>query len=239
MFSFYGAKTKIIRYYPPPKFDRIIEPFAGAARYSLQYPEHDVTLIERDPCLARIWRWLIKDCTVQDLKQLPRLKVGDDLRTMKQLSEVERDFLGFATGWGRSAPGHTVTARADRSSLPKSDPQWRRNNTAALLINNTIKYLPKIKHWKTFEGCYTSYRYNPKSTWFIDPPYQGNAGRAYKYNEINYANLAKYCRGRSGQVIVCEGMEGTWLPFVPIANLTEMGNRGTLKEQVWIREEKK
>jgi len=239
MFSFYGAKTKILRYYPSPKFDRIIEPFAGSAQYSLKYPEHDVTLIERDPCLARIWQWLIKDCTVQDLKQLPSLKVGDDLRTMKQLSEVEKDFLGFAVGWGRSTPGHIVTARADRTSLPKSDPQWRRNNAASLLISRAIDYLPKIKHWKIIEGCYTSCRYNPKSTWFIDPPYQGRAGRYYKCDEIDYVNLARYCRDRRGQVIVCEGTEGTWLPFVQIANITETGLRGPLKEKVWIREEEK
>lgn len=32
MFSYYGAKTKIVDYYPKPLFDKIVEPFAGSAR---------------------------------------------------------------------------------------------------------------------------------------------------------------------------------------------------------------
>lgn len=37
MFSYYGSKSKIVDLYQPPKFDKIIEPFAGSARYSLKY----------------------------------------------------------------------------------------------------------------------------------------------------------------------------------------------------------
>jgi site-specific DNA-adenine methylase len=33
MFSYYGSKSKIIDHYPAPKFNKIIEPFAGSARY--------------------------------------------------------------------------------------------------------------------------------------------------------------------------------------------------------------
>jgi site-specific DNA-adenine methylase len=35
MFSYYGSKSKIVKYYPCPAHDKIIEPFAGSARYSL------------------------------------------------------------------------------------------------------------------------------------------------------------------------------------------------------------
>jgi len=38
MFSYYGSKKKIVKYYPEPVHDVIIEPFAGAAWYSLEYP---------------------------------------------------------------------------------------------------------------------------------------------------------------------------------------------------------
>ena len=31
MFSYYGSKSKIVDYYPPPKHKKIIEPFAGSA----------------------------------------------------------------------------------------------------------------------------------------------------------------------------------------------------------------
>ena len=32
MFSYYGSKSKIVHLYPTPKFDKIIEPFAGIWR---------------------------------------------------------------------------------------------------------------------------------------------------------------------------------------------------------------
>lgn len=35
MWSYYGTKKKIAKYYPSPQYDKIIEPFAGAAQYSL------------------------------------------------------------------------------------------------------------------------------------------------------------------------------------------------------------
>ncbi len=44
--------------YPPPKFDKIIEPFAGSARYSLKYWQKDVTLIDKYEVIVRTWKWL-------------------------------------------------------------------------------------------------------------------------------------------------------------------------------------
>ena len=35
MFYYYGRKKQIIRHYPSPNYDTIIEPFAGSAAYSL------------------------------------------------------------------------------------------------------------------------------------------------------------------------------------------------------------
>jgi site-specific DNA-adenine methylase len=37
MFSYYGTKKRIVNKYPEPKYDKIIEPFCGAAQYSLKY----------------------------------------------------------------------------------------------------------------------------------------------------------------------------------------------------------
>ena len=47
MWSYYGAKTNIIDHYPPPKFDKIIEPFAGSARYALKYYDRDIILVDK------------------------------------------------------------------------------------------------------------------------------------------------------------------------------------------------
>ena len=35
MFYYYGRKKQIAKYYPEPKYDTIVEPFAGSAAYSL------------------------------------------------------------------------------------------------------------------------------------------------------------------------------------------------------------
>jgi len=41
MWGYYGSKSKIIDFYPEPKEDKIIEPFAGTAQYALKFWEKD------------------------------------------------------------------------------------------------------------------------------------------------------------------------------------------------------
>lgn len=40
-FPYYGSKWSLGPLYPAPRHDRIIEPFAGSACYSLHHPERD------------------------------------------------------------------------------------------------------------------------------------------------------------------------------------------------------
>jgi len=72
MFSYYGSKSKIVDYYPPPKHKRIIEPFAGSARYSLKYWQNDVLLVDKYPVIIEVWNYL-KNASVNDILKLPRL----------------------------------------------------------------------------------------------------------------------------------------------------------------------
>jgi len=37
MFAYFGNKTRIAHLYPPPAQGRVVEPFAGSARYALMY----------------------------------------------------------------------------------------------------------------------------------------------------------------------------------------------------------
>jgi site-specific DNA-adenine methylase len=48
-FCYYGGKWRAAPHYPAPEHDRIIEPFAGAAGYSMRYPQKRVALYEKDP----------------------------------------------------------------------------------------------------------------------------------------------------------------------------------------------
>jgi hypothetical protein len=52
---------------------------------------------------------------------------------------------------------------------------------------------------------------NQEATWFIDAPYQALC--YHKFHDINYVELAQWCRSRRGQVIVCEQDGANWLPF--------------------------
>lgn len=58
MWSYYGSKSKIIDYYPAPKFDKIIEPFAGSARYSLKFFDKNITLVDLSESVVNAWKYL-------------------------------------------------------------------------------------------------------------------------------------------------------------------------------------
>lgn len=231
MFSYYGSKSKIVHLYPKPKYGRIIEPFAGSARYALRYPDNEVTLLEIDPTIAGIWKWLIKDATEGDIRQLPDLERGDDLRDFKQLSDVERDLLGFCAHSAVAVPGNIVSSRAasrTRNGRIETSECFRFKKRA--LLN-----LPRIRHWKIIQCCYTKYKVNREYTWFIDPPYQSVSGSRYRYSAIDYESLGRWCKTRRGQVIVCEGRRPDWLPFKPLRTRAH-GTRYPLIENVYIQE---
>jgi len=52
MWSYYGSKSKVVDLYPPPKQDKIIEPFAGSARYALKWFDRDILLVDKYPVIV-------------------------------------------------------------------------------------------------------------------------------------------------------------------------------------------
>lgn len=96
-----------------------------------------------------------------------------------------------------------------------------------------------IKHWKVVLGSYQDAP-DVLATWFVDPPYEV-AGKTYNYGSdgISYPDLGEWCHRRPGQVIVCENVGATWLPFTPFADSHAMrgaGRSGRSAEAVWIEE---
>lgn len=73
MWGYYGSKSKIIEKYPPPKFDTVIEPFAGTAQYALKYWDRNIILIEKYDVICNLWKWLQK-CSKQDILSTRQLK---------------------------------------------------------------------------------------------------------------------------------------------------------------------
>ena len=200
MFSYYGSKSKIVGLYPPPKYGKIIEPFAGSARYSLKYFDRDILLIEKYEPLVKIWKWL-QIATEKDLDNLPILKRGQKISDFN-LSENEKLFLSFCVSEGTTTGRNSVTERASSKIEYK--------------IKTTKEILPKIKHWNIKLGCYSELE-NELATWFIDAPYQ-RGGEHYKHNtkNLDFDSLSNWAKNRLGQIIVCENDGANWLPFIPL-----------------------
>lgn len=215
MFSYYGSKSKIVQYYPQPTHDKIIEPFAGSARYSLRYFEKDVLLVDKYKVIVDIWHYLQR-ASQKDILGLPRLVKGMDIRTL-DLSDEEKNFLSILAVNGASHIGYKVSHWGQRD--------FDRN------MKNISSNLYKIKHWKIIQGSYEDLE-NENATWFIDPPYQFG-GDAYKESNknIDFTFLANWCKSRLGQVIVCENTKATWMNFLPIIQMK--GIQFKTIESIW------
>ena len=220
MFSYYGSKSKIVDYYPPPKYKKIIEPFAGSARYSLKYWQNDVLLVEKNPQYVKLWQWL-RAATAKDIDSLPRLKVGDDIRNFDGLCDEEVLLLRHIGQSGTATPGFICTNFGFKSG-----------KTA---YKNIKASLFKIRHWEIKCDDYKNVL-NQNATWFIDPPYQFG-GHKYKFSNslIKFDQLSEWCKSREGQVIVCENTKADWLPFRPVVSIQGGANTNTT-EAIWTNQ---
>jgi len=156
MFSYYGSKSKVVGCYPKPKYDKIIEPFAGSARYSLRWYDRDVLLVDKYEIIVRIWKWL-QQASKNDILSLPEPKLGETINR-DEFDCIEQAWLmGFLVQQGVNAPRLTVTKYAEKGIRTQK--------------KNIANQLYKIKHWQIQEGDYNDIK-NEEATWFIDPPYQ-------------------------------------------------------------------
>jgi site-specific DNA-adenine methylase len=221
MFSYYGSKSKIVGCYPPPKHQKIVEPFAGSARYSLKYFDREVLLVDKNETVIKVWKWL-QGCSRNDLIKLPRLTKGMDIRTLG-LSEDEMNFVGFMAGVAQGMPRMIVSPFA---AIHFEEARKNKYETVA-------DQLYKIKHWGIRCDDYKNMT-NEEATWFIDPPYQFGGEHQYKHNNkhLDYDELAGWCRKREGQVIVCENTKADWMDFRPMIKIQGAANSFTT-EAIW------
>ncbi len=215
MFSYYGAKTKIVNKYPEPLHETIIEPFAGSARYALKYWDRRIILIEKYEPLYKVWVYL-RSASKEDILNLPDVPPSSELIKIdgfSNLRQEEKWLIGLCSNRGSNAP----------KNFSGSFCSWSKDKI------RISQNLHKIRHWDIFHGDYKLYA-NMKATWFVDPPYQ-NMGKLYKENKIDYQELGTYCRERLGQVMVCENEGADWLPFEKLTEIT--GQRKKSVEVVW------
>jgi hypothetical protein len=219
MWSYYGAKTKVIDLYPKPKHGKIIEPFAGTARYALKYFDRDVLLVDKYDVIVRIWKWL-QQASDKDILGLPDYKAGDVI-DRSTFDVIEQAWLvGFMIQAAVNGPRLTVTPMG-----AKNYPRQKKS---------IARQLFKIRHWDIRLGSYEDIE-NQEASWFIDPPYQFGGEYYVKSNkDLDYAALAAWCKSRKGQVIVCENTKATWLPFKPMRKMS--GTIHTTTEAIWSNE---
>lgn len=227
---YYGGKWRAAPRYPKPIHGTIIEPFAGAAGYSMRYPDRNVILVEKYPVIAELWRWLIA-AKPADVLAVPCVEHIDDLPSW--VPAGARALVGLCLNYASTRPARTMS-NAIRGKIAAA------SNGGCYAWSNhrerIASQVDAIKHWRIIEGDW--YRAPTiEATWFVDPPYNNKAGSHYVHgpDRIDFDLLARGCRAMPGQVIVCENDGADWLPFEPFGTF-KAGPRspgGGSKEVIW------
>jgi hypothetical protein len=223
MFPFYGSKWNIARHYPPPTQSLIIEPFAGGAGYASFYDCPRVQLFDADPIIVGVWSYLMRATAVEILALPDMPEVGDHVDNYK-IPQEAKWLIGFWLNRGSASPKKSRTAysaRTDRAQL----------NWGARAKERIAGQLSKLAGWSVAPGPYDRAP-TVDATWFVDPPY-GEKGKFYRVGFSDYATLGEWCKTRTGQVIVCEGVGATWLPFQPLGEFKS--SKGKAEERLWLK----
>ncbi len=228
---YYGGKWRAAPRYPGPLFDTIIEPFAGAAGYSLRYPDRNVILIDKYPVIVGIWRYLIA-VQPEEVLKIPLVDAVADLPAW--VPQEARWLVGFTLNSAVVSPCNTISAGGKKMrEKGRVFEGW-----SEMMRQRVATQCPKIRHWRVIEGDYTEAP-NTKAVWFVDPPYNNKAGSYYKQKFADYEALGEWCHTRLGQIIVCDNGGATLLPFRPFGvfqeNLNKIGKGGS-REVVWLGE---
>lgn len=228
-FSFYGGKWRDSkRLYPVPKKGTIIEPFAGSAGYSVRYPDRSVILYDKDPNIVSVWDFLIR-ASSREIMSLPDVPLDGFVSDLNLIPEAAA-LIGYWVNRASAAPCNKPSAWMRTGKWPGSFWGTRVKTTIASQVEH-------IRHWKIFHREYCEIPIARKCTWFVDPPYQ-TQGKHYVHGSkgIDYKHLADWCRQLTGQTIVCEAHDATWLPFNPIGVTKTTRRDKPSKESIWINE---
>lgn len=195
MFYYFGRKGRLAKSYPAPRFDLVVEPFAGSMAYTLHHRPLAAIGMEVDPRVHGAWTSI---CS---------LSVGEIL------SYPEPEIGSWVTDrWSMLAAGSHGTNRADgyrwTERMARDLPKQKR------LAATHVDYASVVDYRL---GTYAELP-DVEATWFIDPPYQ-RVLRGYERSGVDYGQLADWCQTRRGQVIVCEQEGADWLPFEPVREL--------------------
>jgi hypothetical protein len=197
---YFGGKWALARRYGPPQRRHVIEPFAGFAGYSTYWEPEQVTLIEKDPQIVAVWKYLQR-VSANEIMAIPT-----EIDSVDELHACEE--AKWLVGWWFNRA--TKEPAKQRSRWARSD-KYRNLFWGAQIRRRIANQVEKIRHWQVTEGTYEQAP-DADAHWFIDPPYP-ITGRHYRCNHIDYAQVAQWCQTRRGYVQVCSNSESSWLPF--------------------------
>lgn len=222
MFPYYGSKWNIARHYPEPRPGLVVEPFAGGAGYASFYEVRQALLVDKDPIIAGLWRYLI-GVRADEIMALPEMpEVGDNVDNYA-IPQEAKWLIGFWLNRGSAQPKKSRTAysaRTDRAQL----------NWGAKAKERIASQLPLIAEWQVIEGSYEDAP-DVEATWFVDPPY-GDKGKFYRVGFSDFDALGAWCLERKGAMIACEGEGADWLPFRPLGSFKS--SKGRAAEVVYV-----
>lgn len=227
-FCYFGGKWRAAKRYPTPQHETVIEPFAGGAGYALTYHDRRVILYEVDPTIYGLWSYLTRVKPSEILALPSQVEHVDDVKGAQEA----RWLVGFWLNKGGTTPKKTPSVWARSGIRPNSF--WGQT-----IKERIAAQVDHIRHWDVRNVSYTTAE-NETATWFVDPPYQGECGRAYRFRTIDYPALGTWCQERRGQVLVCEQDGADWLPFKPFHTIKATpGARGKSysKEVLWTNAE--
>lgn len=243
MFRHYGGKWRLSSRCSPPRYGRIVEPFAGGAGYALRYGAgRRVDLIDAHEGTCAIWSWLL-GASQADVMALPvePLHAGEDVRHLG----LDRAPMLLIQRW------LTTQGKLDAWRMT---PMLRRNAVEGLrssscwdsqIRQRIADQLPHLDRWTITHGHHTDADTSEAATWHVDPPYQDNktARTSSAYGDhgaatIDYAALGEWCRTLPGQVMVHEQHGATWLPFTTLNRAAQNGScsrapGGGRQHEVW------
>lgn len=226
-FLYRGAKWSSARYYPTPKYKMLIEPFAGAAGYAVHYYDRNVRLYDIDERIVSVWDYLIR-VKPRTIRALPaRVEHVGDLKCCPEARLLISLWLSRCAGF------------VNRRSAWGRDPRYKTIFWGEEIRERIAVQVPYIKHWKVRHVSFENVPRRCRATWFVDPPYHRSGRSSYSYAQIDYSNLASWCRELQGQVIVCEQEGARWLPFKFFKTTRGMSNgepRRPSHEMLWYRE---
>lgn len=237
--NYYGSKHRIARRYPEPQTGRVVDAFCGSAAYPCRYHWLKVLLIDVNPRVAGAWDYIIH-APSSEIRRLRLLGPDEGPEDLGAVPQEAKWLVGFNIATADAEP-----ARSPRAWWRKYHPAnpeqrayagkfWGERRRERIAAQQRF-----VRHWKVREAFYWEAP-DVEADWFVDPPYQGRAGKHYTYGSdtLDYGALGRWCEERRGQVIACENVGATWLPFRAFRSTPGtqgVGRSGISHEAIWHR----